>query len=40
VWIDLAASMEGTLGGYLPGSVLAIPFGLFLARFPVVDEMF
>jgi NitT/TauT family transport system permease protein len=39
VWIHLAATMEGTLGGFLLGSLLAIPFGLFLARFPLVDEI-
>jgi NitT/TauT family transport system permease protein len=39
VWIHLAATMEGTLGGFFLGSLLAIPFGLFLARFPIVDEI-
>lgn len=39
IWVHFIATMQATLSGFALGALLAIPFGLILARFPVVDEV-
>lgn len=39
IWVHFLATMQATLSGFVLGAVLAVPFGLVLARFPLVDEV-
>lgn len=39
IWPHFNATMLATLLGFALGAVLAVPFGLMLARFPLLDEI-
>jgi NitT/TauT family transport system permease protein len=39
IWIHLSATMQATFYGFVLGAALAVPFGLLLARFPMLDEI-
>lgn len=39
IWTHLSATMQATCYGFVLGAALAIPFGLMLARFPLLDEI-
>ncbi len=39
IWIHLSATMQATAYGFVLGAALAVPFGLLLARFPLLDEI-
>jgi NitT/TauT family transport system permease protein len=39
IWTHLSATMQATAYGFALGTLLAIPFGLLLARFPLLDEI-
>ncbi|MEM6634614.1 MAG: ABC transporter permease [Pseudomonadota bacterium] len=40
VWRHIAATLQSTLIGFSLAVVTAIPFGLLLARFPILDKIF
>lgn len=39
IWAHFTATMEATIAGFALGALAAVPFGLLLARFPLLDEI-
>ncbi|MEM9128392.1 MAG: ABC transporter permease [Pseudomonadota bacterium] len=40
VWRNIGATLQSTLIGFFLAIITAIPFGLLLARFPIIDRIF